>query len=322
MAVLLVCATFPLIWVGGLVTTYDAGMSVPDWPSTYGYNLFLYPWQTWLLGPFDLFIEHGHRLLGALVGLIAIATMLVTWRCEKRSWVVGMSVGVLALVIVQGGLGGLRVIGNEVQLARIHGIVGPAFFALTVALAVVTSRLWKNEKRRSSDAGTGKLQRLAALTTGLVFIQLILGAYLRHLPADWSPYAFRAVVVFHLFMAAALAFHVLLLTLRVVRQHRRDVALLRPSLMLALLIVVQICLGGATWVANYSWPQWAVQMGLGIGHTVQAGSYGQAMIVTAHQATGSLILGFAVVLTLRAFRLFAVDARLPGPAVTLKGVLA
>ena len=65
LAVVLVCATFPLIWVGGLVTTYEAGMAVPDWPTTYGYNLFLYPWQTWICGPWDLFIEHGHRLLGA-----------------------------------------------------------------------------------------------------------------------------------------------------------------------------------------------------------------------------------------------------------------
>ncbi len=65
---LLVCATFPLIWIGGLVTTYDAGMAVPDWPNTYGYNLFLYPWQTWVSGPWNLFIEHGHRLFGAVVG--------------------------------------------------------------------------------------------------------------------------------------------------------------------------------------------------------------------------------------------------------------
>ena len=67
LAVALACATFPLIWVGGLVTTYDAGMAVPDWPGTYGYNLLLYPWQTWIAGPWDLFIEHGHRLLGAAV---------------------------------------------------------------------------------------------------------------------------------------------------------------------------------------------------------------------------------------------------------------
>ena len=69
-AVVLACATFPLVWVGGLVTTTDAGMAVPDWPNTYGYNLFLYPWQTWLAGPWDLFVEHGHRLLGAAVGLL------------------------------------------------------------------------------------------------------------------------------------------------------------------------------------------------------------------------------------------------------------
>ena len=72
LAVLLVCRDVSLIWVGGLVTTYEAGMAVPDWPSTYGYNLFLYPWQTWLPGPWDLFIEHGHRLLGATVGLLTI----------------------------------------------------------------------------------------------------------------------------------------------------------------------------------------------------------------------------------------------------------
>ncbi len=65
----LVCTVFPLIWVGGLVTTYDAGMAVPDWPGTYGYNMFLYPWTSWLAAPWDLFIEHGHRLLGSLAGI-------------------------------------------------------------------------------------------------------------------------------------------------------------------------------------------------------------------------------------------------------------
>src|SRR5262245_9405091 len=85
-AVLLVCATFPLIWCGGLVTTYDAGMAVKDWPNTYGYNLFLYPWQTWIFGPWDLFIEHGHRLLGALVGLLAIGLTISVFRCDPRPW--------------------------------------------------------------------------------------------------------------------------------------------------------------------------------------------------------------------------------------------
>ena len=67
-AVALSCATFPLLWVGGLVTTTDSGMAVPDWPNTYGYNLFLYPWETWITGPWALFLEHSHRLIGATVG--------------------------------------------------------------------------------------------------------------------------------------------------------------------------------------------------------------------------------------------------------------
>ncbi|MAP10376.1 MAG: cytochrome oxidase assembly protein, partial [Rhodopirellula sp.] len=82
----MVCLTWPLIWVGGLVTTYDAGMSVPDWPGTYGYNLLLYPISTWLFGPFDLFIEHGHRLLAALVGFIAIGLVIASLKTEKRRW--------------------------------------------------------------------------------------------------------------------------------------------------------------------------------------------------------------------------------------------
>ena len=69
------------------MTSYDAGMAVPDWPTTYGYNLFLYPWQTWVLGPWDLFIEHGHRLFGATVGMLTIALLLTVWLREPRRWV-------------------------------------------------------------------------------------------------------------------------------------------------------------------------------------------------------------------------------------------
>src|SRR3954468_18214086 len=84
LAVALALVTFPLIWVGGLVTTYDAGMAVPDWPGTYGYNLLLYPWTTWIAGPFDLFIEHGHRLLGASAGLLTIAFVIAVFCVDRR----------------------------------------------------------------------------------------------------------------------------------------------------------------------------------------------------------------------------------------------
>ena len=124
-AVALACATFPLVWVGGLVTTTDAGMAVPDWPNTYGYNLFLYPWQTWLAGPWDIFVEHGHRMLGAVVGMITIGLLAVIWRNERRPWLRWVSLAALGLVIMQGVLGGMRVLLDERTLAMLHGCIGP-----------------------------------------------------------------------------------------------------------------------------------------------------------------------------------------------------
>ena len=321
-AVLLVCATFPLIWVGGLVTTYDAGMAVPDWPSTYGYNLFLYPWQTWLFGPFDLFIEHGHRLLGAVVGLIAIALAAVVFRCDKRNWVRGLAVATLTAVIFQGLLGGLRVIGNDVQLAKIHGIFGPMFFGLCVAMAIVTSRLWREAANVAPDAQGGKLQRLAIITAGLALLQIAVGAHLRHLPVDFSPAMFRGVVFFHLILAAALVVHVVLLAVRVLRKHRRQPALVRPALALVGLIVLQLALGSGTWVVNYAWPSWMQGFEFTSNLTLQAGGFWQAIVVTGHQALGSLILAFTVVLTLRSLRLLPANAATVSPNVKLTGVHA
>ena len=114
---------FPLIWVGGLVTTTDAGMAVPDWPNTYGYNMFSYPLESWLYGPFDLMVEHGHRLLASLAGVISIALVWQTYRGEARPWVKNFSVVLLALVIFQGLLGGARVVMDARVVAKIHGCV-------------------------------------------------------------------------------------------------------------------------------------------------------------------------------------------------------
>ena len=101
---LVAVTTFPLIWVGGLVTTYEAGMAVPDWPSTYGHNLFAYPWTTWLFGPWDLFIEHGHRLLAATVGMLTVALATTLWFRDDRRWmrVVGLPWRLASVNIAQG----------------------------------------------------------------------------------------------------------------------------------------------------------------------------------------------------------------------------
>ena len=109
-AMLVTLLTFPLIWLGGLVTTHDAGMAVPDWPGTYGYNLFLYPLSAWVYGPFDLFVEHGHRLLASIVGLFAIGLYVVAYWTESRRWMVWTCFLFLTAIIAQGVLGGVRVL--------------------------------------------------------------------------------------------------------------------------------------------------------------------------------------------------------------------
>jgi cytochrome c oxidase assembly protein subunit 15 len=299
--VALVCATFPLIWVGGLVTTYDAGMAVPDWPNTYGYNLFLYPWQTWLYGPWGLFIEHGHRLLGSLVGMLSIGLVVAAWLCQRGALVRWLSVVALAAVIFQGALGGLRVIEDEVQLARIHGCFGPAFFALAVALAVVTSERWRTG---AIAPGTQlvNVERYAVLTTLLAYCQLILGSFLRHLPAGSQPGDFRTVLVFHLVVAGALLVHALLLAVEVLRKHRGEGSLVRPATSLLALVCLEICLGGATWVMKYGWPSWFADYGFAAGYTVAAESRASAWTTTAHVATGSLILATSLLVALRSAR--------------------
>ena len=131
-------------------------------------QLFLYPWQTWIAGPWDLFIEHGHRLLGALVGLLTIALVVVVWLQERstagcawrrwRPW---------RLVIVQGVLGGMRVLLDERTLAMIHGCVGPLFFAYCVLLASFTSRWWRERADGRSIRQAARFARLALATVGL-----------------------------------------------------------------------------------------------------------------------------------------------------------
>ncbi len=309
-AVMLVCATFPLIWVGGLVTTYQAGMAVPDWPSTYGYNLFLYPWDQWIRGPWALFIEHAHRLLGATVGLLTIALVAVLFRRDSRSWVRVLGCFTLLGVIAQGVLGGMRVLFDEVQLARLHACMGPAFFALTVALAVFTSRRWRESTGGPADPNASKLHRLAALTTGLVYFQLVLGAHVRHLPPAMSPGAFRVVVMFHLLIAAVLTVHVVLLLVRLLRCHRDQSSLVGPAVKLTLLMFVQLILGCATWVMKYSWPVWFDGAAWTGGFIIQEGSLPQVAVATAHVAIGSLILVTTLVVTLRSFRLVRRPSRL------------
>lgn len=330
-AVLLVGLVWPLIWVGGQVTTYAAGMAVPDWPATYGYNLFLYPYQTWLFGPFDLFIEHGHRLLGALVGMVAIVTVGFAWWSDPRRWVRWLTVVVLVAVIAQGLLGGLRVILADRTLAMVHGCTAEIFFALCVGLMVVTSRWWWQQDS-SQQAGVvaqpGRLpSRGLVATAGMLvaasYLQVVLGAQLRHVQPTASPGGFTHLVATHLVTAGLVFCLAVFVSIRLARWRAQagrtsagcgDLTLLGPAWLVVSLVVVQISLGLATWVSRYGMPVFA-QVGPRTGsYLVKSQAFLESLIITGHVATGALVLVSSVFLLLRLLRFRHTRLSLPSVA--------
>lgn len=167
-------STLVLIFVGSLVTTTGAGLAVPDWPTTFGYNMFLYPWSQMVGG---IFYEHSHRLIGTIVGLLTITVALVLWLKEPGGVARWMGIAAVGAVIVQGVLGGLRVILISVgsELALIHGLLANAFFALMVSVVVCTSQEWKYGPQQVVMADAGVVKRLCLLTTGCVYLQIFFG---------------------------------------------------------------------------------------------------------------------------------------------------
>jgi heme a synthase len=306
-AVLITWTTFPLIWVGGLVTTYDAGMAVPDWPGTFGYNLFLYPWQTWLFGPWDLFLEHKHRLLASLVGFLTIAFVVVVYRQDQRPGMRHLAVWALVAVIAQGLLGGARVLLVERQLAMLHGSTGPAFFAYCVVLCAVTSRWWHEAPVMSSESAGGLHGWILAVVL-VSYFQLVLGALLRHVPESASTWYFEVTVWAHLIGAGTLLILAMAAAWRVFRAAAalpvRGGSFHWLTGLLLILVFAQLVLGCATWVMKYHWPTFVVHTPLTTIYTlIEAHGMLQSIIATAHAANGSLLLGVGVLLAARALRL-------------------
>ncbi|MDZ4848971.1 MAG: COX15/CtaA family protein [Pirellulaceae bacterium] len=291
---------FPLIWVGGLVTTQDAGMAVPDWPNTYGYNMFAYPISAWIYGPFDLFIEHGHRLLGSLAGMLAIGLCIVAWRNEQRQWLRWLCIFLLLSIVMQGLLGGLRVRLDARTLAMLHGCLAPLVFALAIAVVVMTSRWWKEEVGPAVPRPF--FRWLAIGLTISAFVQLFLGAQLRHIQPWAKPASFTGLVHLHLTFAAIVS--LLVISVAVVGQHRTNRQLKGigwPTFILIALLLIQIALGVGTWISNYALP-WGDTHPMLARYTIATKGFTESWIVTGHQATGSLIIATALILTLRVWR--------------------
>jgi len=296
LAWVLACAVFPLIWVGGLVTTYSAGMAVPDWPSTYGYWIYL-PWRLWVAA-WDLFLEHGHRTLAQVVGLITIALAVAVWKTDRRKWMRWLGVAAVAGVVLQGTIGGLRVLGDEVLLAKVHGCTAPLFFAFCASLVILTSPRWQRPEGPKPHAGVRWLHVLSLGAVVGVYALIVLGAQLRHSPPDAEPAWAVLWVWLKLIAAAVVAIGVVGLLVFVLRRGRDEPMIVRRAKLFAGLLLLQLLLGAGAWVTNYGFPAWFRNYFWTINYApVQEGPL-QVWTTTAHAAIGSLNLVAALSLML------------------------
>ncbi len=175
-AVLTAILTFVLLCSGGLVTSHGVGMAVPDWPNTFGYNMFLFPVSRWVGG---IFYEHTHRLIASGVGLMTVILSIALWIVEPRHWVRMFGLCAVVAVCLQGLLGGLRVVLIKDEIGVLHALLAQSFFVAISILAIVTSRSFV--KKRWADYEPHPTLRWWALgATALIFLQLGIGATMRH----------------------------------------------------------------------------------------------------------------------------------------------
>ncbi|CAM3325563.1 COX15/CtaA family protein [Rhodothermus bifroesti] len=286
--------TLALISWGGFVTTIGAGMAVPDWPASFGsYD----PFRTGFQDPTDpaarwwhrtpILAEHGHRLLGALVGLLTIGVALWTWRRDPRRWMHRLGFAALALVIVQGILGGLRVTENSLALAAVHGATAQLFFSLIVALAVFTSPSWLEARSLvPENPPLVQLRRLALFTVLALYGQIILGVLLRH-PGRGLELSFAVVHIAGAFVVTGL---VLAVFIHVQKHFETNPLLHRAAWAMLWIVALQFALGLSAYMALLYETPMALRSVL------------QIVLRTAHVATGALLMGSTVVLLLLAFR--------------------
>ncbi len=273
LAVATAVVTFLLLVVGGIVTSRDAGMVFPDWPLSKG---SINP-EGWLRDA-DMLSEHGHRILGALVGLMTVILAVSLQRREGRRHVRVLGWTAVVAVCVQGLLGGLRVTEISGALALLHGCAGQAYFGLMVALAYVTSRDGTRRPERGSDVRGMMFCSVATLFA--IFLQVILGAQLRHNLGPINTHLLGALLV------SACVFW--LLTVAMMR-HPERTALRRPAMLLAGLLLGQVAVGLLT----------ARTL-----NAEQVYSMAQVLLPTVHQALGALMFACSLVVVLRTFRRF------------------
>jgi cytochrome c oxidase assembly protein subunit 15 len=177
-------ATLFLICSGGMVTSKNAGLAVPDWPTTFGYNMFFFPFSKWIGG---VFFEHIHRLIASTVGFLTIILTVWLWRSETRRWVRNLGYAALAAVVIQGVLGGLRVTLLRDEIGIFHACLAQAYFATLIVIALVTTNFWDRLSLNPVQSENVRiLVRVSIITAIIIYVQLTLGATMRHQHRDLS----------------------------------------------------------------------------------------------------------------------------------------
>jgi cytochrome c oxidase assembly protein subunit 15 len=281
-AILVACATFFLIIAGALVTSHDAGLATEDWPLSNGQ---VFPE---MVG--NLFWEHGHRMVATTVGMLTIALLIYILVKDKRQWVRRLGVGALLAVIAQGLLGGLTVkLLLPLAVSTAHATLAQLFFCITVSLAVFTSRSWMEARPLPEEKGTLPLRYLCTAALVTIFLQLIIGATLRH-SATWDKHLPTELILAHIGGALAVTVALGSAALSVLWRYKGHSFLTRPARLALVLLVVQLFLGLAAYLTRLASPNDPQPLNPMIGITV------------AHVACGALVFVTTIVLTLRTYK--------------------
>jgi len=235
-AIATACAVFPLIIVGAGVTSQNAGMAFPDWPTSNGHLLNPPNW----LQENDKLWEHGHRLIGWVVGMFAIATAVLGFRRGKP--VKHLAIATLLAIIIQGVLGGLRVREISTPFALVHGIWGQLCFGLACTTALLSSKSWlAYDGGPHVVRGASTLQRLSVVLVLSIFIQLLSGATYRHM-------AIGGAILIHVLWVVILSLVVGWVVMWVITQHSGQSLMGKLGRTLAGLMVIQLFLGGSSFL--------------------------------------------------------------------------
>jgi heme a synthase len=267
-----------LIIAGALVTSNDAGLSVPDWPTTFG-SIYKMPR---MVG--GVKFEHGHRMVAEFVGLLTIVLAIWTWRTDRRHWIKYLGVAALGTVIAQGVLGGLTVLFYlPPAISSAHAALAQTFFCIAVVIALFTGRRWIQEQPRVEfDTRRPSLITLSLLSIFVLYGQLILGAMFRHHGISWWPHVLNAGVVALVLTWTAI---------RALSLYSHIEAVKRPAILVLCLMIGQLCLGFVAFLTRVAWGHDAIQPELPM-----------VISTVAHVALGALLLATTVVLAIQVWR--------------------